>query len=149
MKQTFKMVFSVLLFSMMALTGFAQNARVTVTGKVIDKDGLGVIGLNVIEKGTKNGVLTDIDGAYRIQVPKGAVLQFSYIGMKTQERTVGNAGAINITMQEDNATLNEVVVVGYGTQKKSQLTGAVVTIKPDDIQELPVSNLTQAFFNQL
>ena len=149
MKQTFKMVFSVLLFSMMALTGFAQNARVTVTGKVIDKDGLGVIGLNVIEKGTKNGVLTDIDGAYRIQVPKGAVLQFSYIGMKTQERTVGNAGAINITMQEDNATLNEVVVVGYGTQKKSQLTGAVVTIKPDDIQELPVSNLTEALRGQI
>lgn len=91
MKQTFKMVFSVLLFSLMSLTGFAQNTaeRTAITGKVVDKDGLGVIGLNVIEKGTKNGVLTDIDGSYRIQATKGAVLQFSYIGMKTQERTIG------------------------------------------------------------
>lgn len=144
MKQTFKMVFSVLLFSMMALTGFAQNARVTITGKVIDKDGLGVIGLNVIEKGTKNGTLTDIDGAYKIQVAKGAVLQFSYIGMKTQERTVGDASSINITMQEDNSTLNEVVVVGYGAQKKAHLTAAVETVKMDEIVDLPAGDLGTA-----
>lgn len=146
MKQTFKMVFSVLLFSMMCLNGFAQNAndKVTVTGKVIDKDGLGVVGLNVIEKGTKNGVLTDFDGGYKIQVAKGAVLQFSYIGMKTQEKTVGTATGINIIMLEDSSTLDEVVVVGYGTQKKGNLTASVATIKPDDIRDLPVSNLAEA-----
>ena len=151
MKQTFKMVFSVLLFSLMSLTGFAQNTgeRTAITGKVVDKDGLGVIGLNVFEKGTKHGVLTDIDGSYKIQVPKGAVLQFSYIGMKTQEKTVGASTTINITMLEDASTLNEVVVVGYGTQKKSHLTGAVATIKPDDIRDLPVSNLSEALRGQI
>lgn len=145
MKQTFKMVFSVLLFAI-SLTVFAQNAndRTAITGKVVDKDGLGVIGLNVIEKGTKHAVLTDIDGAYKIQVPKGAVLQFSFIGMKTVEKTVGASTSINVTMQEDATALNEVVVVGYGTQKKGNLTSAVATIKPDDIRDLPVSNLSEA-----
>jgi len=146
MKQTFKMVFSVVLFSLMSLTGFAQNAgeRTAITGKVVDKDGLGVIGLNVLEKGTKHGVLTDIDGNYKIQVPKGAVLQFSYIGMKTVERAVGNSTTINITMLEDASALNEVVVVGYGTQKRSNLTGAVATIDPQSVQDLPVSNLSES-----
>lgn len=151
MKQTFKMVFSVLLFSLMSLTGFAQNAgeRTAITGKVVDKDGLGVIGLNVLEKGTKHGVLTDIDGSYKIQVPKGAVLQFSYIGMKTIERTVGTSTTINITMEEDSSTLDEVVVVGYGTQKKSHLTGAVQTIKMDKIEDLPVTNLAESLRGQI
>lgn len=150
MKQTFKMVFSVLLFAM-SLTVFAQNAndRTAITGKVVDKDGLGVAGLNVIEKGTKHAVLTDFDGAYKIQVPKGAVLQFSFIGMKTVEKTVGASASINVTMLEDNSTLNEVVVVGYGTQKKGNLTGAIATIKPDDIQDLPVSNLAEALRGQV
>jgi len=151
MKQTFKMVFSVLLFSIMCLNGFAQNAndKVTITGKVVDKDGLGVVGLNVVEKGTKNGVLTDFDGAYKIQARKGAVLQFSYIGMKTQEKTVGTATSINVTILDDNSTLNEVVVVGYGTQKKENLTGAVQTIKMDKIQDLPVTNLAEALRGQI
>ena len=135
----------------MSLTGFAQNAgeRNAITGKVVDQDGLGVIGLNVIEKGTKHAVLTDIDGVYKIQVPKGAVLQFSYIGMKTQERAVGDGTTINVTMQEDNSTLEEVVVVGYGTQKKENLTGAVATIKMDDIKDLPVTNLAEALRGQI
>jgi len=151
MKQTFKMVFSVLLFSIMCLNGFAQNAndKVTITGKVVDKDGLGVVGLNVVEKGTKNGVLTDFDGAYKIQARKGAVLQFSYIGMKTQEKTVGTATSINVTILDDNSTLNEVVVVGYGTQKKENLTGAVQTIKMDRIADLPVTNLAESLRGQI
>jgi len=151
MKQTFKMVFSVLLFSIMCLNGFAQNAndKVTITGKVVDKDGLGVVGLNVVEKGTKNGVLTDFDGAYKIQARKGAVLQFSYIGMKTQEKTVGTATSINVTILDDNSTLNEVVVVGYGTQKKGNLTGAIETINPDKLLDLPVSNLAESLRGQI
>jgi TonB-linked SusC/RagA family outer membrane protein len=150
MKQTFKMVFSVVLFSMICWSGLAQNAeRTAITGKVVDKDGLGVIGLNVLEKGTKHGVLTDIDGNYKIQVLKGAVLQFSYIGMKTVERTVGTSTNINITMLEDASTLNEVVVVGYGSQKKGNLTGAIATIKPEEIRDLPVSNLSEALRGQI
>jgi TonB-linked SusC/RagA family outer membrane protein len=130
----------------MCLNGFAQNAndKVTITGKVVDKDGLGVVGLNVVEKGTKNGVLTDFDGGYKIQVAKGAVLQFSYIGMKTQEKTVGTATAINITMLEDSSSLNEVVVVGYGVQKKSHLTGAVESVKMDEIVNLPSGDVGAA-----
>lgn len=146
MKQTVKMVFSVLLLSMMNLTGFAQNTsnKIIITGKVVDKDGLGVIGLNVIEKGTKNGVLTDIDGGYRIQASKGSVLQFSFIGMKSVEKKVGDVSTINVTMEEDNASLNEVVVVGYGAQKKSHLTGAIQTIKASEIEDLPTNNLAVA-----
>ncbi|RVT74438.1 SusC/RagA family TonB-linked outer membrane protein [Flavobacterium sufflavum] len=151
MKQTFKMVFSVLLLSMMSLTGFAQNAnnKVIITGKVVDKDGLGVIGLNVIEKGTKNGVLTDVDGGYRIQVSKGSILQFSFIGMKSVEKKVGDASTINVTMEEDNASLTEVVVVGYGAQKKSHLTGAVQTIKTSEIEDLPTNNLAAALVGRV
>lgn len=146
MKQTFKMVFGVVLFSLMSLTGFAQNAaeRTAITGKVVDKDGLGVIGLNVFEKGTKHGVLTDIDGSYKIQVPKGAVLEFSYIGMKSVEKTVGASTTINITMLDDTSTLNEVVVVGYASQKKAHLTGAVETVKMSEIRDLPVGDLGTA-----
>ncbi|WP_140485511.1 SusC/RagA family TonB-linked outer membrane protein [Flavobacterium sp. GSA192] len=151
MKQTFKMVFSVLLFSIMCLNGFAQNAndKVIITGKVVDKDGLGVIGLNVVEKGTKNGVLTDIDGGYRIQVPKGAVLQFTFIGMKTQERKVGDASSINLTMLEDSASLDEVVVVGYGSQKKAHLTGAIQTIKASEVEDLPTNNLASTLVGRV
>lgn len=151
MKQTFKMVFSVVLFSLMSLTGFAQNAgeRTAITGKVVDKDGLGVIGLNVLEKGTKHGVLTDIDGNYKIQVPKGAVLQFSYIGMKTIEKAVGTSTIINITMQEDASALDEVVVVGYGTQKKIHLTGATQTIKASEVEDLPTNNLGAALVGRV
>ena len=151
MKQTFKMVFGVVLFSLMSLTGFAQNAveRTAITGKVVDKDGLGVIGLNVIEKGTKHAVLTDIDGSYKIQVPKGAVLQFSYIGMKTVEKPVGASTTINITMLDDTSTLNEVVVVGYGSQKKEHLTGAIATINPDELTRLPVTNLAESLRGQI
>ena len=142
MKQTFKLVFSVLLFSLMSWSGFAQST--TITGKVVDKDGLGVVGLNVIEKGTKNGVLTDIDGKYRIQVPKGAVLQFSFIGMKTVEKTVEDSPLINVTMLDDSATLNEVVVVGYGAQKRGNLTVAAETVKMNEITNLPVPDLGTA-----
>ncbi|WP_035658635.1 SusC/RagA family TonB-linked outer membrane protein [Flavobacterium seoulense] len=151
MKQTFKMVFSVLLLSMISLTGIAQNAnnKILITGKVVDKDGLGVIGLNVIEKGAKNGVLTDIDGAYKIQVSKGSILQFSFIGMKSVEKKVGDATTINVTMEEDNASLNEVVVVGYGTQKKSHLTGAIQTIKTSEIEDLPTNNLAVALAGRI
>ena len=146
MKQAFKIIFSTILFSMICWSSFAQNSdeKIAITGKVVDKDGLGIIGLNVVEKGTKHGVLTDIDGNYKIQVPKGAVLQFSYVGMKSSERIVGETTTINITMDEDASGLEEVIVVGYGEQKKAHLTAATQTIKGSEIEDLPTNSLATA-----
>ena len=92
MKKTIKKLFSVLLFILLSLSGFAQKSngeKIIVTGKVIDNIGLGLPGVNVIEKGTKNGVSTDVDGKYKISVNKGAVLSFAFIGMDRVEKAVG------------------------------------------------------------
>lgn len=151
MKQTIKEVCSVLLFALLSLSSYAQNAGggKTIKGTVIDNTGVGLPGVNVTEKGTKNGVVTDFDGTYTISVKEGSVLTFSFIGMKSQDRTVGNNAAINITLQEDSSTLNEVVVVGYGTQKKAHLTGATQTIKASEIEDLPTNNLATALVGRV
>ena len=95
----------------------AQAQTVKVTGKVIDDLSEPMIGVNVVEKGTTNGCLTDIDGNYTLTVTKGSTLVYSYIGYITEERTA-KEGTLNVTMKEDTKTLDEVVVVGYGVQKK-------------------------------
>ncbi len=150
MKQTIKEVCSVLLFTLLSLSAFAQNAggQKTITGTVVDYAGNGLPGVNVIEKGTKNGVVTDFDGVYSMTVNSGATLTFTYLGMKTETKVVGSQSVINLTMQDDASTLNEVVVVGYGTQKREHLTGAIITIDPEKIQDLPVSNLAEALRGQ-
>jgi TonB-linked SusC/RagA family outer membrane protein len=94
-----------------------------------------VIGANVVEKGTANGIVTDVDGNFSLSVSGGAVLQVSYIGYVTQEVTVGNQSTLQIALREDLQALEEVVVVGYGTQKKRDLTGAVASVK---VAEMPV-----------
>ena len=147
MKQTIKQVCGVLLFALLSLSGFAQKTngdKIIITGKVIDNTGLGLPGANVVEKGTKSSTTTDMDGNYKISVNKGAVLVFAFIGMDRVEKTVGNQTVINVSLKDDATTLDEVVVVGYGTQKKNNLTGAIGTIKPSDIEELPVSNLSES-----
>jgi TonB-linked SusC/RagA family outer membrane protein len=146
MKQTIKQWCGVLLFTLLSLSGFAQKSDGSkiVTGNVIDNTGLGLPGVNVIEKGTKNGVITDIDGHYKIAVKTGAILSFAYIGMDRVEKTVGTQTVINATLKADATNLNEVVVVGYGTQKKSHLTGAIATIKTQDFENLPATNLSEA-----
>ncbi len=147
MKQTIKYVCSVLLFALLSLSAFAQKTngeKVIITGKVIDNTSLGLPGANVVEKGAKNSTTTDIDGNFKISVNKGAVLEFAYIGMNKTERKVGNNTVLNVTMKEDATSLNEVVVVGYGTQKKNNLTGAISSIKMADIEDLPVSNLSES-----
>ena len=110
--------------------GFDQ-AR-TVQGRIIDKAGEPLVGVNILIKGTTLGSATDIDGYYTIQVPENAVLIVRYIGYLQQEITVANQTTINITMQEDQLSLDEVVVVGYGVQKKRDLTGAISSVKMDD-----------------
>ena len=103
-----------------------QMQSVTVSGVVVDSKGEPVIGASVVEKGTTNGIVTNIDGKFTISVKAGATLQISFVGYKTQE--VKAAKSVKVVLKEDNELLDEVVVVGYGTQKKANLTGAVSTV---------------------
>lgn len=117
-----------------------------VTGKVLSSDdNTGLPGVNVAVKGTTRGTTTDANGEYKINIPNGqAVLVFSSVGFISQEVSIGNRSAVNITIQADTRALNEVVVVGYGTQKKSQLTGAISSVSAKQITEMPITNLGQA-----
>lgn len=99
----------------------AQQKNLNITGKVLDKNGEPIIGANVLVKGTTNGTVTDLDGNYTLDVSENAVLQISYIGYLTQEIPVSNKTVITVRLVEDTQSLDEVVVVGYGTQKKGKL----------------------------
>ncbi|MCR5077656.1 MAG: TonB-dependent receptor [Prevotella sp.] len=118
----------------------AVQQQKTVKGSVSDATGP-IIGASIMEKGTSNGTVTDIDGNFSLNVKPGATLVISYIGYKTQEVAVGNNTTFNISLQQDNQSLDEVVVVGYGVQKKKLVTGATVEVKGDDITKM---NTTQA-----
>jgi TonB-linked SusC/RagA family outer membrane protein len=120
---------------------FAQNK---ITGKVTDASGEVVVGANVMEKGTSNGVMTDQDGNFSFTVSGNAVLQISFIGYISQEIAVGNRTSLDITLVDDTQALDEVVVVGYGTQKKVNLSGAVASIGSDKIANRPITNATLA-----
>ena len=120
---------------------FAQNK---VTGTVTDDTGYGVIGASVMEKGTQNGVITDLDGNFENTVRPGATLVFSSIGYATQEVVVGSQRVINVLLKEDAEFLDEVVVVGYGTMKRSDLSGASVSMKEEDLKGSIISSLDQS-----
>ena len=120
-----------------------QQATKKITGTVVDAQGP-VIGASVMEKGTTNGTVTDFDGNFALNVNPGATIVISYIGYETQEIKVGNQSNINITLSEDDAVLEEVVVVGYGTMKKKLVTGATVQVKGDDIAKLNTTNALEA-----
>ena len=120
-----------------------QQATKKITGTVVDAQGP-VIGASVMEKGTTNGTVTDFDGNFTLNVHPGATIVISYIGYETQEIVVGNQSNINITLNEDDAVLEEVVVVGYGTMKKKLVTGATVQVKGDDIAKLNTTNALEA-----
>ena len=108
-----------------AAIGWAQSA---LTGTVTDEFGDGLIGVNVMVKGTTVGTITDIDGNYSLQAQQGQTLVFSYVGYTTQEAKVAGQRVINVKMSEDNQALEETVVVGFASQKKVNLTGAVAAI---------------------
>ena len=120
-----------------------QQATKKITGTVVDAQGP-VIGASVMEKGTTNGTVTDFDGNFTLNVNPGATIVISYIGYETQEIKVGNQSNINITLNEDDAVLEEVVVVGYGTMKKKLVTGATVQVKGDEIAKLNTTNALEA-----
>ncbi len=115
-----------------------------ITGVVTDEMGEPIIGANVIEKGTTNGIITDIDGKFTLEVALGAVVQVSYIGYNTQEVKIGNQSALAIRLVEDTQALSEVVVVGYGVQRKVTTTGAVTKLEGDEINKMTVVNATKA-----
>lgn len=115
-----------------------------VSGKISDAGGSPLPGVSVTVKGTAQGAISDAAGKFSVQAPNGATLVFSYIGYKAQEVKVGNQNNVDVTMEEDAAALSEVVVVGYGTQKKSQMTGAISQVTAKQITEMPLTNLGQA-----
>ena len=120
------------------------QAKRQIKGKVVDAAGETVIGANVLEKGTTNGVITDIDGNFVLNVSSGATLEISYIGYVTQTIKVTNQTSLHIVLKEDSETLDEVVVVGYGTMKKSDLSGASVSVGEDAIKGSVITNLDQS-----
>lgn len=123
-----------------------QNKKIT--GVVVDATGQTVIGANVIEKGTTNGAMTDLDGRFTLDVPQGAVIEVSYIGYTPQLITITNQTSLKIVLKEDSQALDEVVVVGYGVQKKKLVTGATLQIKGDNIQKLNTTNPLGALQSQ-
>ena len=131
------------LLCVMAVGAYAQGK--TVSGTVLDKNGESVIGASVVVKGTTNGVITDFDGKFTLSnVPDNATIEVSFVGYKTQSLPVKGRTTFNITMQEDTEVLDEVVVVGYGVQKKSDVTGAMASVGAKEIEARPVTNAMQA-----
>lgn len=120
-----------------------------ITGIVKDEKGEPVIGANVVEKGTTNGIVTDIDGKYNLVVSPGGILLISYIGYNNQEIKVGKNGVIDIVLREDAKALDEVVVVGYGSVKKGNLTTAVTSVKSDVLANRPVQTVADALQGQV
>lgn len=123
------------------LLAFGQTTNVT--GVVKDATGNPIIGASVLEIGTSNGAITDLDGHYQIKVSEKAKLRISYVGYKTQEIFVAGNSVVNVTLQDNEAVLNEIVVVGYGTMKKSDLTGAITSVKSDAIDKSVVTSVDQ------
>ncbi|WP_308992054.1 TonB-dependent receptor [Mariniflexile litorale] len=125
-----------------------EEPQQQVTGIVKDALGIPLPGVNISVIGTKKGTQTDFDGNFQITANKGDVLHFSYIGMKTLDVTVGDSPSISVTLQDDLAALGEVVIVGYGSQKKESVVGAISTINPSELK-IPSSNLTTALAGRL
>ena len=147
-----KTIFRNILVSLIFLLGGAAvlNAQPTVRGQVTDVDGLPLPGVAVLVSGTTNGTLTDDNGYYGITVKKGDVIIFSSLGMAEQSFTCdGKLSNLDVTMMEDVTFLEETIVVGYGTAKKSSLTSAVSAIKGDDLLKAPSTNVSQLLAGRL
>ncbi len=126
---------------------FAQQK--TVTGTVVDEDGLSLPGVNVIVQGTSNGTQTDFDGKFSISTEAGKTLVFSYVGFATKTVTVGAANSVNVTLAVDAAALDEVIVVGYGTATKQSFAGTATTIDSEKLDVKAVSNISQALAGEV
>lgn len=129
-------------------TSMGQQSGRKITGIVLDEKGEPVIGANIIEKGTTNGTTTDIDGRFSLELSAQSVLQVSYVGFDSQEVPVGSYNTLNIRLKENTSALDEVVVVGYGVQRKKLVTGAIVQVKGSVIEKQNTSNIFGALQSQ-
>jgi TonB-linked SusC/RagA family outer membrane protein len=142
MKNKFKILMSTLICVLLYTSGYAQGQ--TITGVITDASKLPIPGVNVLIKGTQKGVSTDLDGKYAISAPNGTTLVVSYLGFKTKEIKTNGAGTYNVSLESESSALDEVVVVGYGTKKKKDLTGSIVSVGAEQIASRPVVNAVQA-----
>lgn len=127
------------LLTVISIGMYAQGK--TVSGTVVDKTGETVIGASVVVKGTTNGTITDFDGKFTLSnVPNDGTIEISFVGYKTQEISVAGKTNIQVTLEEDTEVLDEVVVVGYGIQKKSDVTGAMARVGEKELKAMPVKN---------
>ena len=141
-------IYLFLLFMVLVSTAssYAQNL---IKGVVVDAADIPLPGVSVLVKGTTTGTTTDLDGRYSINVPKNGILVFTYIGMSKQEVKTSGKRTVNVVLQEDVSVLNEVVVVGYGIQKKAHLTGSVASVNSKDLMKSTTSNISQALVGKL
>jgi len=135
------------LFLFVPLWLSAQN--ITVTGKVTDNEGDGLMGVSITEKGTTNGIASDGEGGYSLTVSRDAILEFSYLGFATQSIPVQGRTLINVILQEDTKALEEVVVIGYGSQRRKDVTGAVAQLTEQSLREVPATNIAQSMQGKL
>ena len=137
-----KQLFFTISMMLLSYTAFGQNG---LTGQIIDSNNMPLPGVSVAIKGTTAGTITDFDGNYSLntKLSDSTVLVFSYVGFKTQEIIVDGKSVINVLMEEDTSLLDEVVVVGYGTQKKSVVTGAISGVKQTELEDLPITRVEQ------
>ena len=124
--------------------GASAQEKVTVTGQVTDETGEGIIGASILEAGNTNGTITDFDGNYKIQVKPNATLRFSYVGFASQSVRVNGQKTVNVTLLEDRQLVEEVVVVGYGHQKKESVIGAISQVNTKELLKSPSGNVSQA-----
>lgn len=126
---------------------YAQQKQIT--GHIVDTNGEPAIGASILEKGTQNGTISDVNGNFKLSVGPKAVLQISYVGYKSVEIPVGNKNKLNITMEEDTEVLDEVVVVGYGAQKKESVVGAISQVSSKELLQSPAANVSQAIAGKI
>jgi len=142
MKNKLKILMGIIMCVLAYNSGYAQAK--TITGVITDDSNLPIPGVNVNVKETKKGVTTDMDGKYSLSAAPGETLVFTFIGFKAKEQKIGSVSSYNVALESENATLEEVVVVGYGTKKKKDLTGSIVSMNAEEIASRPVQNAMQA-----
>src|SRR6218665_1669243 len=147
MKNNLNLLLIMILFLLANSSGYAQEK--TVTGTVTDPAKLSIPGVNVIVKGTSRSASTDFDGKYSISAAPGETLIFSFVGFVKQEVKLGANASYNVSLEAESANLNEVVVIGYGTQKKKLTSGAISGIKTETFTERPISRIDQGLIGQV
>lgn len=138
-----------LLFLLCLIPLFAFSQNITVKGIVKDATGEPVIGASVIEKGTTNGITSDIDGNFTLTTPRNATLVISFVGYQSQEIALNGRTFLTVTLQDDTKLLDEVVVIGYGTQRKEAVTGSVASMRGDELRAIQTGNVTNALQNRV